>query len=151
MKEMRIWGLVASGAWASVIKDLYSNTQREIINFDFGEIKNENSLFTKAEKWIATSSANVGNSELHCDAQRNDERKFAELIGLYLTDWVDRGEIDGLVVVASPRTLGDLRHVYTTQVSQKIVRQISQTRIPKRDPDVLDYFNSVYAKSGRKQ
>lgn len=146
MDDKRIWGLMASGSWATLVKDVYANTQREVVNFEYADCDSEASLCVDDEKWFTTSNVAPESLELHCDPQRNRERKFAKLLGLYLADCVGRGEVDGLVIVASPRTLGDLRRVYAPQVSVRIVRQISQTCILKRESDVLDYFDSYYSK-----
>ena len=57
--------------------------------------------------------------------QIEEDRFAAETAGL-LRDWAARGEFESLIVVAPPRTLGELRKHYHAEVSSRLAGEIDK-------------------------
>lgn len=66
-----------------------------------------------------------GGPELTDYHQLEEDRFAAETAGL-LKDWAMRGEFESLIVVAPPRTLGELRKHYHKQVSDRLTGEIDK-------------------------
>ena len=66
-----------------------------------------------------SSSANPGES-------RMEEDSFAAAIAAWLNGQVQTGKIDALVVVAAPKTLGELRKHYHKTLSAKLLGELSK-------------------------
>lgn len=66
-----------------------------------------------------SSSANPGES-------RMEEDSFAAATAAWLNGQVQTGKIDGLVVVAAPKTLGELRKHYHKTLSAKLLGELSK-------------------------
>jgi protein required for attachment to host cells len=57
--------------------------------------------------------------------QIEEDRFAAETAGL-LSAWAERGEFESLIVVAPPRTLGELRKHYDSAVSDRLAGEIDK-------------------------
>ena len=66
-----------------------------------------------------------GNMEEVDFHQLEEDRFAAETAGL-LKDWAMRGEFESLIVVAPPRTLGELRKHYHKEVSMRLAGEIDK-------------------------
>jgi protein required for attachment to host cells len=66
-----------------------------------------------------SSSANPGES-------RMEEDSFAAATAAWLNGQVQTGKIDGLVVIAAPKTLGELRKHYHKTLSAKLLGELSK-------------------------
>ena len=67
----------------------------------------------------------AGNMEEVDFHQLEEDRFAAETAGL-LKDWAVRGEFESLIVVAPPRTLGELRKHYHKEVSDRLAGEIDK-------------------------
>lgn len=66
-----------------------------------------------------------GGPELTDFHQLEEDRFAAETAGL-LKDWALRGEYESLIVVAPPKTLGELRKHYHKEVSARLAAEIDK-------------------------
>jgi protein required for attachment to host cells len=67
-------------------------------------------------------SGSMGEVDFH---QLEEDRFAAETAGL-LKDWALRGEFESLIVIAPPKTLGELRKHYHREVSDRLTREIDK-------------------------
>lgn len=78
------------------------------------------------------SSHNKGSGGRHASSSANpddsqqDEDGFAAGVAAMLNQRVQSGKIDDLVVVAAPRTLGELRKHYHKMLTAKLVGEIAK-------------------------
>ena len=76
------------------------------------------------------SSANPSGNQL-------DEDAHAAAVGDWLNAQVQTHKIEKLVVIASPRTLGELRHRYSKAVQAALVGELAKDLIGRQPSDVL--------------
>lgn len=55
-----------------------------------------------------------------------EERRFAAELGHKLHDWAAKKRYTDLVVIADPRTLGNLRDEYTKEVKSRLIHEIDR-------------------------
>ena len=81
---------------------------------------------------VEVSAANKGSGGRHQSSSANpsdsqqDEDGFAAGVAEYLNARAVAGTIEHIVVIAAPRTLGELRHHYHKALEQKLVGEISK-------------------------
>jgi protein required for attachment to host cells len=79
---------------------------------------------------VATSNKGSGNRHQSSSANpsdsQQDEDSFAAGIAALLNKRVLEGQIDDLVVIAAPRTLGELRKHYHKSLEARLVGEISK-------------------------
>lgn len=73
--------------------------------------------------------------EPRTDPQRHAEHSFARDLAHHLQDAANGGRFDALVLVAAPKTLGDLRELLPATVKKKITAEVDKdlTNLPERD------------------
>jgi protein required for attachment to host cells len=74
---------------------------------------------TAGAQWGA---GNMAETDFH---QLEEDRFAAETAGL-LKDWAMRNEFESLIIVAPPKTLGELRKHYHKQVSERIAGELDK-------------------------
>ena len=67
----------------------------------------------------------AGNAEL-TDFHQLEEDRFAADTAALLKDWALRNEFESLIVVAPPRTLGELRKHYHVEVTNRLAGEIDK-------------------------
>lgn len=72
----------------------------------------------------ATPVAGVGGSMAEVDFHQLEEDRFAADTAAMLKERALRNEFDSLVVVAPPRTLGELRKHYHKEVEKRLVAEV---------------------------
>ncbi len=55
-----------------------------------------------------------------------EEQRFAKDLAADLMKWAEKGRFQKLVVIADPRTLGELRAAYADQLKEKLVAEIDK-------------------------
>lgn len=132
------WILIADGAKARVLEqDRHSRTFKPAFEQEyFGS--------TARSKEIASDrpgrSFDSGGQGRHAmeppsDPQRHAELSFAREVAHRLEDAANRHRFDRLLVVAAPRTLGDLRDFLPNMVRERIVKELDKdlTNVPLAD------------------
>jgi protein required for attachment to host cells len=87
---------------------------------------------TRADGGAWASGGNVANTEFH---QLTEDRFAAETAGL-LKDWAMRNEFEALIIVAPPRTLGELRKHYHDEVSRRLAGEIDKDLTDRTIPEI---------------
>ena len=88
------------------------------------------------------STDNMGSGGRHQSSSANpsdsqqDEDSFAAGTAALLNKRVLDGKIDHLIVVAAPRTLGELRKHYHKEVSERLTGEIDKTLTGHPIPDI---------------
>jgi protein required for attachment to host cells len=92
---------------------------------------------------VAAGSAAHPKYEPHMNASRKGALYFAH----ELSDWLDeaarRGAFDRLVLVAAPRTLGDLRRALSAPVQARIVAEVDKDLTKMPEPDLQDELRKI--------
>lgn len=134
MKIKSVWAVTANGSKAVIVKYFGSDSE-EIIELDrdpekIGEIKSD-----RAGRGFASVGKSRFGLELHSDPVRNRERLFAETISEFLSTHTRSEHVDQLIILASPRTLGDLRSAFPSQLLEKVRYEINKdlTALPKKE------------------
>ena len=74
----------------------------------------------------ASGSAGRGSSEANPDNDTQAEDGFAMGVAEVLNKWVLNGKVDKLLVIAAPKTLGELRKHWHKELSSRLVGEISK-------------------------
>lgn len=127
----KTWALVANGGRAKIVKYLGDVDAREVFEVNDGEsndgqVKAGVQLSGRPGRSFAMKGKSRSGLELHTDPVRNQERLFAEILSEYLLEKTSLGDIDSLVVVASPRTLGDLRKAFPKSLVNRVIRALDK-------------------------
>lgn len=129
MKKKRTWIVIADGARARVItKKEGGNGFEEVENFDLiGDNRPSHEISSDRP---GRSYESVGSSrhaiEPATDPHREEKRKFAHRLSDYLDDRRASDAFDQLIVIAAPRTLGDLREAISAPVRNLVVEEIDK-------------------------
>ena len=74
----------------------------------------------------ASGSAGRGSSDANPDNDTQAEDGFAMGVAEVLNKWVLNGKVDKLLVIAAPKTLGELRKHWHKELSSKLVGEIAK-------------------------
>jgi protein required for attachment to host cells len=90
------------------------------------------------------SSVGAGRSAYEeTDFHQQEEDRFAAATAEMLKDWAQRNESDGLVVVAPPRTLGELRKHYHKEVEKRLVAEVAKDLVNTPVPEIEKILQAV--------
>ena len=135
MKRKAVWALVADSSRARIFKDLLSpkavaETALEAEHKQLGEI-----MADRAGRSFSSTSPRRSAMEYHSDPVRDRERAFAVLMARTLEAHRAAGEIDELIVVAAPQTLGDLRDALPAKLKRIVTSEIAKdlTKLPTHE------------------
>lgn len=134
----KTWALIANGGRARIVKYLGDDEAREVFDINDGQVKTGELLGERACRSFALKGKSRLGMELHSDPVRNQERLFAQQLTGFLADKVKKGDIDSLLVVASPRTLGDLRSAFPKFLRNTIIQESDLDLTRLAEPDLLE-------------
>ncbi len=79
------------------------------------------------------------------DAHREEKRRFADLLAGHINDAAQKRSYDRLVLVAPPKTLGDLRQALSKEAASKLDGELSKdlTKVP--DHELAGHLGDVIA------
>jgi protein required for attachment to host cells len=89
-------------------------------------------LAGQAANPVAGVSATMGEVDFH----QQEEDRFAAETAAMLKDRALRNEYDALVVVAPPRTLGELRRHYHTEVEKRLLAELPKDLVNVPVPEI---------------
>lgn len=78
------------------------------------------------EKHTAGGTSHISDTA-HMEVRHKEEAQRAIAVALSLNEWAMHNDFEALLVIAAPRTLGELRKHWHKAVEQKIVGEISKT------------------------
>ena len=131
------WALVANGGRARLVKYLGDSDAREIIDFNDGHASAGELMSDRAGRSFASMGKSRSGMELHSDPVRNQERLFAQQLAGYLRERVNQGELETLLVAASPRTLGDLRSAFPKLLRDRVILESDKDLTGLAEPQLL--------------
>lgn len=144
----KTWALVANGGRARIVKYLGDSNAREVFDINDGQLKTSELLTDRAGRSFASKGKSRSGMELHTDPVRNQERLFAEELTGFLAEKFKQGDINALMVVASPRTLGDLRSALPKSLKSRVIcesdKDLTQLPVPK----LLEALHQMLGKTG---
>lgn len=118
-----IWAIVTDGTHARILKDLGSPGIGEEETFEGDNTALGEIMADKAGRSFSSTGARRSAMEPHSDPVRDHQQAFAKTLAGQLEKHLRNGDFDALVVVAAPRTLGDLRAVLPAPVKEVILRE----------------------------
>ena len=134
LKEKKIWVVVADGASARIVKYFGHSKDEAIETFEapkdaLGEIMSD-----KAGRAFASVGGRRSGMELKSDPVRENEKAFANKLTDTLERAFKREGIDQLMVIAAPRTLGDIRSALSAELQSIVVLESNKnlTGLPKK-------------------
>ena len=131
------WALVANGGRARLVKYLGDSDAREITDFNDGHASTGELMSDRAGRSFASMGKSRSGMELHSDPVRNQERLFAQQLAGYLRERVNQGELETLLVAASPRTLGDLRSAFPKLLRDRVILESGKDLTGLAEPQLL--------------
>jgi len=142
-KVPRIWVIAADEGIARIFRK--DDGHLECIGEARPEALTETELSNKSMGRMASAASSTVQHkfEPHMKACRHEALFFAR----ELADWLDRAEradvFDRLVLVAAPRTLGDLRAVITDNVQSRIAAEIDKNLTKLNESDLRKALNNI--------
>ncbi len=88
------------------------------------------------------SGGRHGVSSANPSGNQRDEDAHAAAVGDWLNAQVQTHKIEKLIVIASPRTLGELRHRYSKAVQHALVGELAKDLIGRQPADILAALRS---------
>lgn len=134
----KTWALVANGGMARIVTYLGDVEFRAIFDLNDGQARTTELLSDRVGRSFTSKGKSRSGIELHSDLVRNQERLFAEKLTGFLADRVKRGDIDTLLLVASPRTLGDLRRAFPNTLRRRVIQESDKDLTQLAEADLLD-------------
>lgn len=83
------------------------------------------------------SGGRHGVSSANPSGNQRDEDAHAAAVGDWLNAQVQTHKIEQLIVIASPRTLGELRHRYSKAVQAALIGELAKDLIGRQPADIL--------------
>lgn len=132
------WILIADGAHARVLEqDRESHRFKPAFEQEFFGQAAPSREIASDRPGRSFDSAGEGRHamEPHTDPHRHAKYAFAGDLAKHLQKAAARHRFDRLVLIAAPRTLGDLRDLLPDQVKKRVVGEIDKdlTNVPTRD------------------
>lgn len=90
----------------------------------------------QASDLAGRASGTLGSSMEEVDFHQQAEDRFAAEIAAMLKERALRNEYDALVVVAPPRTLGELRKHYHSEVEKRLVAELPKDLVNLPVPEI---------------
>jgi protein required for attachment to host cells len=146
MKKKRTWFVIADGGRARVMtRKAEGSGYEEVENFDFVADHRQTKDINADRPGRSFNS--VGGSrhamEPPTDPHREEKRKFAHRLCDYLDEKRGANAFDQLVIVAAPRTLGDLRDALSEAVKDKVVEEIAKDIVKVPTADMNDMLGKL--------
>lgn len=128
-KRKKIWIVVADGAKASVYQ---REDQAEPIS-GVAHLTSSDSRLRDGEIMADKPGRNTGSEgvgrhgfEPRTDAHRHEEQEFARTVADYLGSHADKAGVDGIVLIAAPHMLGDLRDLMADGLKHKVTKEVAK-------------------------
>ena len=137
------WALIANGERAKIVTNLGDHQARQVQVIGRSQFESTR----QSSRRRTHHPAPIGKSRLgtqpHRDPVRNRERLFIEQISEYFAEKYHQGEFDSLLVVAAPRTLGDVIKAFPEALRRVIVAQSDIDLIHLDDVDLVQALIAI--------
>lgn len=149
MKPIRTWILIANSAHGRVVQnDGPGHGLSEVKGLDFNRDHAPVSASVADKQGRSFDSHGTGRHAMEpaTSPERIDERKFVADIAEVLENKRQEDAYDRLILIASPRTLGDIRAALSDHVAKLVYSEIAKdlTHISVHDlPDHINEFLAV--------
>lgn len=131
------WALVANGERAKIVRNLGDQLTQQVQVVGGSRFEDAGPPFYKRNSHPASSGKSRLGIQPHSDPVRNRERLFIEQVSEYIADKYHQGEFDSLLVVAAPRTLGDVIKAFPDALRRIIVAQSDIDLIHMNNADLI--------------
>lgn len=148
MKPTKTWILIADGARARILEnDGPGHGLREVAGHEFSSDHAATHDLVRDRQGRSHSSDGPGRSaiEAHTDPHRQLKATFAHRLAEVLAQGLAQNAYDRLILVASPVTLGDLRHAISEQVKAKVTGELAQDLTKTPNSEIGPHLKSVLA------
>ena len=127
--------VVADGARSRIVKNYGHSANEAIESFEASKEPLGEIMSDKAGRSYASVGGRRSAMELKSDPVRENEKAFAKMLADTLERCRGSDGIDALMVIAAPRTLGDLRSVLSAELQKLVVLESDKdlTGLPKKD------------------
>lgn len=134
MFEKRVWAVVVDGSHARIFKNIGHSSEADTVELNIEHPNLQEIMSDKAGRSFASVGQRRSGMELSSDPVRENERAFVHHLVSILDHHRLAGEIDELILVAAPQTLGDFRRALPVQLQQKIKIQSNKnlTGLPEK-------------------
>ena len=120
LEERRLWVLVADGAKARILKNFGHSTDEVTENLEVSKERLGEIMSDQAGSSFASVGGRRSSMELKSDPVRENEKAFARMLADSLEHSRLVEGVDELMVIAAPRTLGDLRIALSADLQQLV-------------------------------
>jgi protein required for attachment to host cells len=148
VKPIRTWIVVADGARARVLENLGPGKGLEPVPGSAMEtdvVPNREVMADRPGRSFDRKGSGRHAMEPTVDWQRLQKREFAR----GLTEWLDRaalaGDFDRLILVAPPRSLGDIRAQIGSAARQRLVADLPKDLTGIADRDLAGHLGGLIA------
>lgn len=139
MTSNNTWAITANGGRAKIVCNLGAESSERIDSFVTDHSKAQDLVTDRSGRTFSSVGKSRSAMEEHSDPVRNNEKLFAEHLSRHLLKHFTDKQFGSLVLVCSPRTLGDLRSAFPQRLLDAIVlsidkdfTQLSDHELPQR-------------------
>jgi protein required for attachment to host cells len=148
MKPLTTWILVADGAHARVYQN--AGPGRGLTETSFPEMvgSHEPARSINADRpgrMQAAPGAPAHAMDHSSDPHREQKRVFAKDVAAFLKTQAQKRVYDRLVLVAPPKTLGDLRDAIDDEVAAKVIDEVAKDLTKVGTRELPDHLRNVIA------
>lgn len=115
------WALLADGGNATIIKNLTLQSFDGIINRETTHPDISDIMSDRAGRTFSSNGSGRSAMELHSDPVRENEIAFAKELLAELDQYYRDDQLQQLIVIAAPRTLGDIRQHMPAELKDIVV------------------------------
>lgn len=148
MKPIVTWILIADGARARVLSHKgQGNGIHQIEGFDFREEpKSAQDIMTdKPGRVYDRSGGGRHSMEYRQDPAREEKKRFAGDLADFLDRYRQQKDYDRLIVIAAPKTLGDLRAVFSDLVEESVYHELAKDLTHIANDEIEKHLEEVLA------
>jgi protein required for attachment to host cells len=143
MTTEKTWALIANGERAKIVTNLGDHQAQQVQVVGSRQLELDRQSTKNSNRRPALIGKSRFGTEPHTDPVRNRERLFIEKISEYFADKYHQGEFDALLVVAAPRTLGDVIKAFPDSLRGVIVAQSDIDLIHLDDMDLIQALLAI--------
>ncbi|MEQ8357080.1 MAG: host attachment protein [Kiloniellaceae bacterium] len=148
MKPIRSWIVIADGAQARILENKGPGKGLTPLPKEARHQAHRPSREIDADRPGRTHDRNGPGRhamEPPTDAHRDEKRRFAEQLAERLNDATKQDRYDRLVLVAPPKTLGDLRQALSKETNARITGELAKDLTPISDHELPGHLGKMLA------
>ena len=129
MKKAVTWILIADGARARLVVNANTNDgYKQVIDTDFiADNRPSHDMGTERPGRTHNSTGSVRHAmQPPVDPHREEKRHLAQRVNMFLEEQLQQKAFERLIVIAAPKTLGDLRGSFSNPLQAMVVEEIDK-------------------------